>query len=128
MKTAGRGNPNHWRYSAHNPRSWRGSSEQISLDDVGWEGRKTLAAAEVFLLDFLLYRTFQELTTAWLLNIQAFVTWRWTALFTLAVVEGVVTAELSSHTLWLRLSWILGSPVILVTAIHFLLGRGRNRV
>jgi len=58
MKTAGRGNPNHRRYSAHNPRSWRGSSEQISLDHVGWEARKTPAAGYVFFLDFPLYRTF----------------------------------------------------------------------
>jgi hypothetical protein len=61
MKTAGRGNPNHWRYSAQNPRSWRGSSEQISLDRVGWEERKTLAGAIVFLLDFPLYRTSRDL-------------------------------------------------------------------
>jgi hypothetical protein len=61
MKTAGKGNPNHWGYSAQHPSPWRGSSEQISLDDVGWEARKTPAAGDVFFLDFPLYRTYQEL-------------------------------------------------------------------
>jgi hypothetical protein len=62
MKTAGRGNPNNWAYSTQHPSPWRGSSEQISLDHVGWEGRKILAGAIVFLLDFPLYRTSQDLS------------------------------------------------------------------
>ena len=46
-------------------RAWRGSSEQISLDHVGWEARKTPAAGYVFFLDFSLYRTSQDLATVW---------------------------------------------------------------
>jgi hypothetical protein len=61
MKTAGRGNPNHWGYSAQRPSPWRGWSEQISFDHVGWVARKTPAAGDVFFLDFPLYRTFQAL-------------------------------------------------------------------
>jgi hypothetical protein len=61
MKTAGRGNPNNWAYSAQHPSPWHGSSEQISLDHVGWEATKILAGAIVFLLDFPFYRTSQEL-------------------------------------------------------------------
>ena len=55
MKIAGRGNPNNWAYSAQHPSPWRGSSEQISLDEVGCEARKIPANAEVFFLDFSFY-------------------------------------------------------------------------
>jgi hypothetical protein len=61
MKTAGRRNPNRWATAARTPSLWRGRSEQISLDQVGWEARKTPAAGEVFFLDFPLYRTSREL-------------------------------------------------------------------
>jgi hypothetical protein len=63
MKTAGRGNPNHWGYSAQHPSPWPGQSEQISLDHLGWEARKTPAAGYVFFLDFPLYRTFRDLAS-----------------------------------------------------------------
>jgi hypothetical protein len=59
MKTAGRGNPNRWATAPCTPSPWRGRSEHISLDHTGWETRKTPAAAEVFFLDFPLYRTYQ---------------------------------------------------------------------
>ena len=62
MKTAGRRNPNRWDTAARTPSLWRGRSEQISLDQVGWEARKTPAAGEVFFLDFPLYRTSQDNT------------------------------------------------------------------
>src|SRR5579859_6010705 len=61
MKTSGRGNPNLRAFSALHPRPWRGSSEHVSLDYVGWEGRKTPAAGDVFFLDFPFYRTYQDL-------------------------------------------------------------------
>jgi hypothetical protein len=61
MKTSGRGNPNSLDTSAQHSSPWCGSSEQILLDDVGWEGRKTLAGAVVFFLDFPFYRTSKEL-------------------------------------------------------------------
>jgi hypothetical protein len=65
MKTASRRNPNRLRRTAQHPSPWRGSLEKISLDHVGWEVRKTLAAAIVFLLDFPLYRTSRDLTSLW---------------------------------------------------------------
>lgn len=43
------------------PASWRGRSEQISLDQVGRKARKTPAKGEVFFLDFPLYRTYQDM-------------------------------------------------------------------
>jgi hypothetical protein len=61
MKTAGRRNPNRLGHTAQHPSPWRGSLEQISLDYMGWEGRKTLADAIVFLLDFPFYRTSRDL-------------------------------------------------------------------
>src|SRR5580704_8002416 len=64
MKTAGRGNPNRWSTASCTPSLWRGRSEQISLDHMGWETRKTPAVAEVFFLDFPLYRTYQDLARA----------------------------------------------------------------
>ena len=60
MKTAGRENPNHGVACAPQPSTWRGRSEQISLDEVGCEARKIPADAEVFFLDFYLYRTYQD--------------------------------------------------------------------
>src|SRR5258707_13044590 len=42
---------------APQPSTWRGSSEQISLAQVGCEARKIPAEGEVFFLDFYLYRT-----------------------------------------------------------------------
>jgi len=39
------------------PGTWRGTSEQISLHQVGCEARKRPAGAGVFFLDFSLYRT-----------------------------------------------------------------------
>src|SRR3984957_5077389 len=62
MKTAGRGNPNRWATAPCTPSPWRGRLEHISLDHMGWETRKTPAAAEVFFLDFPLYRTSQDLS------------------------------------------------------------------
>jgi hypothetical protein len=38
-------------------RTWRGRSEQISLDQVGCEAGKFPAAGDVFFLDFSFYRT-----------------------------------------------------------------------
>jgi hypothetical protein len=61
MKTSGRRNPNSLGYTAQHPSPWRGSSEQISLDHVGWEVRKIPAGAIVFLLDFPFYRTYRDL-------------------------------------------------------------------
>jgi hypothetical protein len=46
------------------PSTWRGRSEQNSLDRVGCEARKTPAEGDVFFLDFFLYRTNQDLS-AW---------------------------------------------------------------
>jgi hypothetical protein len=43
--------------SAQQPSTWRGRSEQLSLDQVGCEARKIPAEGEVFFLDFYLYRT-----------------------------------------------------------------------
>src|SRR6202030_932244 len=51
-------------HCARLPSPWRGSSEQISLDPVGWEARKTPAEGDVFFLDFYLYRTSQDLAKA----------------------------------------------------------------
>src|SRR5258707_8695300 len=47
---------------APQPSTWRGSSEQISLAQVGCEARKIPAEGEVFFLDFYLYRTIRELS------------------------------------------------------------------
>jgi hypothetical protein len=62
MKTAGRQNPNRWG-NASNPSTWRGSSEQILLNHVGWEARNGPAVAGVFFLDFPFYRTNQDLAS-----------------------------------------------------------------
>jgi len=40
---------------APQPSTWRGSSEQIPLNQVGCEARKTPAEGDVFFLDFYLY-------------------------------------------------------------------------
>ncbi len=61
MKTAGRENPNRGATVPQQPSPWRGGSEQISLDHVGWEARKIPATGDVFFLDFSLYRTSQDL-------------------------------------------------------------------
>jgi hypothetical protein len=61
MKTAGRRNPNRWATVPCTPSQWRGRSEPISLDHLGWEARKTPAVAGVFFLDFPLYRTYRDL-------------------------------------------------------------------
>src|ERR1700730_13693568 len=61
MKTAGRRTPNRWATVPCTPSQWRGRSEPISLDHLGWEARKTPADGDVFFLDFPLYRTSQEL-------------------------------------------------------------------
>src|SRR5215472_12432570 len=50
MKTADRRNPKPLGHSAQQPRSWRGRSEQISLDQVGCEARKIPALGEIFFL------------------------------------------------------------------------------
>ena len=49
---------------APQPSTWRGRSEQTSLDQVGCEARKIPAVGEVFFLDFSLYRTNQALAAA----------------------------------------------------------------
>jgi len=41
------------------PSTWRGSSEQIPLHQVGCEARTSPAEGDVFFLDFYLYRTNQ---------------------------------------------------------------------
>src|SRR6266852_7058114 len=41
------------------PSTWRGRSEQISLDQVGCEARTIPAEGDVFFLDFSFYRTYQ---------------------------------------------------------------------
>jgi hypothetical protein len=46
---------------APQPSTWRGRSEQISLNQVGCEARKIPAEGDVFFLDFYLYRTYREL-------------------------------------------------------------------
>jgi hypothetical protein len=48
---------------APQPSIWRGRSEQISLDPVGCEARKTPAEGDVFVLDLYLYGTYQELAS-----------------------------------------------------------------
>jgi hypothetical protein len=63
MKTADRRKPNGCNTAARTPSLWRGRSEPISLDRLGWEARKTPAAGEVFFLDFPLYRTPQMYST-----------------------------------------------------------------
>jgi hypothetical protein len=50
--------PGHW---ALQPSTWCGRSEHILLIQVGCEARKIPADAEVFFLDFYLYRTYQDL-------------------------------------------------------------------
>jgi hypothetical protein len=62
MKTVGK-KPKSLGHCALHTESMGGRSEPISLDQVGWEARKTPAAAEVFFLDFPLYRTYQDLAT-----------------------------------------------------------------
>jgi hypothetical protein len=42
------------------PSTWHGRAEQISLDQVGCEARKTPAEGDVFFLDISLYRTNRE--------------------------------------------------------------------
>jgi hypothetical protein len=109
--TGGKPKPGYFRFpKRRGTLSFRGFLHRVSLGQIPRRG---------------LIRSWPSLG-CW--SIQAFVKWRWTALLTLAVILGVVTAELSSHTFWLRLSWILGSSVIFVTAFHFLVGRGRSRV
>jgi len=56
MKTAGRENPKSLGQRVQQPSTWRGSSEQILLNHVGWEARKSPAVAGVFFLDFPFYR------------------------------------------------------------------------
>ena len=46
---------------APQPSTWRGSSEQILLNQVGCEARKIPADAELFFLDFPFNRTLQKL-------------------------------------------------------------------
>jgi hypothetical protein len=53
---------------APQPSTWRGRSEQISLDQVGCEARKIPAEGDVFFLDFYLYRTYRELPSALRVN------------------------------------------------------------
>src|ERR1700747_3847419 len=64
MKTAGRENPIHGGTVPGKPSTWRGRSEQIVLDQVGCEARKTPAEGGVFFLGFYLYRT-TRLTWNW---------------------------------------------------------------
>ena len=61
MKTAGRENPNRWGNASSKPSTSRGSSEQILLNHVGCEARKSPAVAGVFFLDFPFYRTYRDL-------------------------------------------------------------------
>src|SRR5277367_1521867 len=61
MKTAGRENPNRWGKRVQQPSTSRGSSEQILLNQMGCEARKSRAVAGVFFLDFPFYRTNQAL-------------------------------------------------------------------
>jgi hypothetical protein len=58
MKTAGRENPNRWTKASSKSSTWRGSSEQILLHQIGCEARKSPAGVGVFFLTFL----FIELT------------------------------------------------------------------
>ena len=58
MKTA---DPNSRGHMVPQPSTWRGRSEQNSLDQVGCEARKIPAEGDVFFLDFYLYRTYQAL-------------------------------------------------------------------
>src|SRR5271155_1813096 len=57
MKTADSEKPKPRGRLAPQPSTWRGRSEQISLDQVGCEARKSPAEADVFFLDFSFYRT-----------------------------------------------------------------------
>src|SRR5271170_281697 len=61
MKTADSEKPKPRGRLAPQPSTWRGRSEQISLDQVGCEARKSPAEADVFFLDFSFYRTYQDL-------------------------------------------------------------------
>src|SRR5277367_4185527 len=60
MKTADSEKPKPRGRLAPQPSTWRGRSEQISLDQVGCEARKSPAEADVFFLDFSFYRTNQD--------------------------------------------------------------------
>jgi hypothetical protein len=60
MKTASRGIPNCHGSPARQPSTWRGRSEQILLNQVGCEARKTPAVGEVFFLDFYLYKNLSD--------------------------------------------------------------------
>jgi hypothetical protein len=62
MKTPARENSNPLGHTTQHPSLWRGRSEQISLDRVGWERNKILRGAMVFFLDFPFYRTSQDLS------------------------------------------------------------------
>src|SRR5271169_1429852 len=64
MKTADSEKPKPRGRLAPQPSTWRGRSEQISLDQVGCEARKAPAGGDVFFLDFSLYRTYRELAAA----------------------------------------------------------------
>src|SRR5271168_1090946 len=63
MKTADRENPDRWANVSSNRVPWCGWSEQILLHHVGWEARKITAGGDVFLLDFYIYRTYQDFAT-----------------------------------------------------------------
>jgi hypothetical protein len=56
MKTADR-EPKSLGQNSQQPSTWRGSSAQILLNQVGCEARKTPADGGVFFLDFPFYRT-----------------------------------------------------------------------
>src|SRR5271169_6068471 len=47
-------------YLAPQPSTWRGRSEQISLDQGGCEARTIPAEGGAFFLDFSLYRTYRD--------------------------------------------------------------------
>ena len=61
MKNRWKKNPKSLGHSVQQPSTWCGRSEQILLNQVGWEARKVPASAGVFFLDFPFYRTYQEL-------------------------------------------------------------------
>jgi hypothetical protein len=62
MKTADR-EPKSLGQNSQQPSTWRGSSAQILLNQVGCEARKTPADGGVFFLDFPFYRTLPVSTT-----------------------------------------------------------------
>src|SRR6267142_5987683 len=83
---------------APQPGTWRGRSEQISLDQVGCEAGKFPAAGDVFFLDFSFYRT-TYLKTLQTSGLQGLHTVHWPpGLHAIAVLPGRAAHKLPVKT------------------------------